>query len=618
MPGPLEGSSIPESLEPFEGALPPDPEVGEVIGGYELLKVLGKGGAGSVFRARALDDGAVVSLKVLASSKLRKARLVRRFLDEARTASMVSHPSLVRLIEFIDQEDPRRLAYAMEFVDGESLREKLNRERALDLASAIRIVLQICDGVDALHESGIIHRDLKPENIMLVGDPNSPKVKLLDYGVAKVVGSESDDSESPGTFVGTPRYMAPEQAAGGSVDPRSDLFAIGVIIFEMVTGKRPHEGDSLKAVVMAKLQGAPRVTINPDKEVLPKGLSDAVDACLKLQPASRPDSAKALRTSLDEALAVLYVVGSVRLGQDGVSMVRVHSTLSAPGSAASAPAEAAAEPAAPKPPSKLALALESMKARLRERRERAAQERAAKQFDPNSLGVRASAFVKRVGPKKVMAAAVGAVAVGSIVVVVIAIFMRDEKKPERATDPVGTSTAARTSTVPERPKAPRTPHAVNVSTRPSGALIFAGSSTIGQTPTKLVVPPDADELRVEIRLEGYRPLPITISRSTSADLRLEMPPLPVDKTADAAVVDAAPDAAIADASPAVKGLKEVPPPTADAGASNEPAPIPKEVLDLLKGSSEDDSSRRRRPQRRQTPPSKKPPTHDLPPADAIP
>lgn len=293
-----------------------DLQAGDSIGGYELLELIGRGGAASVFSARRIADGGVVALKVLASSKLGKPRVVQRFRDEARTLATVKHPTLVELHELIEAGASRRLAYAMELVRGRSLREHLDREGALPLQEAIHIAQQVCSGVDALHLAGVIHRDLKPENIMLVA-PDHPglpwRVKLLDFGVAMRMGELEASAESPGSFVGTPRYMAPEQAAGGAVDARSDLFAIGVMLFEMITGKRPHEGESLKAVVMAKLKGAPRLLMNRDQELLPMELADAVDACLKLQPDLRPKDARSLIRILEDAQAVLAVVGPVRL-----------------------------------------------------------------------------------------------------------------------------------------------------------------------------------------------------------------------------------------------------------------------------------------------------------------
>lgn len=306
----------------------PDPESGEVIGDYDLLVKLGRGGAGSVFQARRRSDGAIVALKVLAASKVSRARIVQRFFDEVRASSAVMHPGLIRVLDFIEEEEPRRLAYAMEYVEGETLRERIKHEGALDLREAISIGIEVCDALGALHDAGIIHRDLKPENIMVLKhEPAaSPKVKLLDYGVVKFLpidksggaSQPASPNERPGTFVGTPRYMAPEQAAGGAVDTRADLFSVGVLLFEMITGTCPHIGDSLRDVVLAKLKGAPRIRVNPGKEILPQELTDIVDACLQLKPALRPKDAAQVMRALREAVVVLFAVGPVKADEDGL------------------------------------------------------------------------------------------------------------------------------------------------------------------------------------------------------------------------------------------------------------------------------------------------------------
>ncbi len=304
------------------GAVAPDPSAGDVVAGYALLELLGKGGAGSVFKARREADGEIVALKVLAASKVKRARIVQRFFDEVRAASSVDHPGLIRVFDFIEEEHPRRLAYVMEYVQGEALRARIKREGALDLRTSIQIAIQICDALTSLHEHGIIHRDLKPENILIIDVPGraEPRVKLLDFGVVKFLPVDRTqpsrtDEEKPGTFVGTPRYMAPEQAAGATVDMRADLFSIGVMLFEMITGRCPHEGDSLRDVVLAKLKGAPRITMNPEKEILPQELTEIVDACLQLKPALRPERAFRVANALREADMVLFAVGPIRAGQ---------------------------------------------------------------------------------------------------------------------------------------------------------------------------------------------------------------------------------------------------------------------------------------------------------------
>jgi serine/threonine protein kinase len=324
-----------EDPRPPVPAATPEPELGEVIEGYELVELLGQGGAGSVFRAVHAQHGEV-ALKILATSKLSRARVVRRFRDEAEIASSVRHPALVEFVQLVEQSSPRRLAYAMELVRGLSLREKLQHVNVLALTEAIHIAKQMCLGVATLHDVGIVHRDLKPENVMLIEPERAgqqTRIKILDFGVAKHLhqpeASAPAMAEVPGTFVGTPRYMAPEQAAGGDVDGRADLFAIGVMLFEMITGQRPHEGDTLKAVVMAKLKGAPRLTMNPDRELLPQELADIVDACLKLQPDLRPRDARSVAARLDEAEMVLAAVGSVRL-DNSTKLVRATTSMGPP------------------------------------------------------------------------------------------------------------------------------------------------------------------------------------------------------------------------------------------------------------------------------------------------
>lgn len=317
----FEEPKLPPRRQPTSGGgatVAPDPEVGDYIGSYELLEMLGKGGAGSVFKARRAEDGEIVALKVLSASKVKRARVVQRFFDEVRAASAVEHQGLVRVFDFIEEEHPRRLAYAMEYVEGEVLRARIKRDGALDLRQAIQIAIQICEALDALHEGGIIHRDLKPENILVISSPDSPmpKVKLFDFGVVKFLPVDRttpsrNDDEKPGTFVGTPRYMAPEQAAGATVDGRADLYAVGVMLFEMITGRCPHEGDSLRDVVLAKLKGAPRITVNPEKEILPQELTEVVDACLQLKPVLRPKRAREVAAGLKNADLILFAVGRV-------------------------------------------------------------------------------------------------------------------------------------------------------------------------------------------------------------------------------------------------------------------------------------------------------------------
>ena len=343
----------PSILDPRR-VVAPDPEPGDLVGPYRLESELGRGGAGTVFKATHSGTGAVVALKVLAASKVKRARIVQRFFDEVRAASSVAHPGLIKGYDFIEIEQPRRLAYAMEFVDGESLRARLKKHGALDLRTAIAVGRQICQALGALHQAGIIHRDLKPENILLVGPKNRPNIKLLDFGVVKFLPVDKTEpaqtvAAAAGTFVGTPRYMAPEQAAGAAIDHRADLFAFGVLMFEMVTGRSPHDGDSLRDVVLAKLKGAPRITVNPEQEVLPEELTDVVDDCLQLNRSLRPRSADDVVQKLSEAESILAAVGRP-VRADSVPPTRAESGMGRPttlGASGGPGAAVSSNPAAP-------------------------------------------------------------------------------------------------------------------------------------------------------------------------------------------------------------------------------------------------------------------------------
>lgn len=474
----LEGPALPPRGQSRGGAkVAPDPEAGAVVGGYELLEQLGRGGAGSVFRARNSADGSICALKVLAASKVKRARVVQRFFDEVRAASTVQHPGLIRVLDFVEEEEPRRLAYAMEYLEGESLRERLRRESTIPLKEAINIAAQICDALHALHEAGIIHRDLKPENIMLAaGAGPVPTVKLLDFGVVKFLPIDrtggTREAEKPGTFVGTPRYMAPEQAAGAVVDGRADLFSIGVILFEMITGRCPHEGDSLRDVVLAKLKGAPRITVNPEKEVLPQELTDLVDACLRLKPALRPADARAVAGGLRDAEMILFAVGPIRLGDDGTH-VRESGDMPVLQEEEAPPAEA--------------------------------QETVPARAAGTPLPPMAIAPPPNVGRSFVTGALVAA---GMLVTaVVIAVIVRSCRAEEDAVLLVPETPSA--SPPPPPPPAPSPPVAparvkqdVRVVTSPPGATVEVDGTRYGPTPVTIALEPDS---RLLLTLDGYAP-----------------------------------------------------------------------------------------------------------------
>ena len=180
----------------------------------------------------------------------------------------------------------------MELLEGKTL-GALFRERALDVGRTVEIAAQVCEALEAAHAMGVVHRDVKPDNVFVVSRRGADWVKLLDFGIAKLLRVGPEMSRTPATVIGTPHYMAPEQATGAPVDGRTDLYALGVVLYEMLAGRRP-----------GRVRGAPEPlpTETPAGESIPKGLVRPVMDCLATDPGSRPASAAALRTALQEAV----------------------------------------------------------------------------------------------------------------------------------------------------------------------------------------------------------------------------------------------------------------------------------------------------------------------------
>jgi serine/threonine-protein kinase len=235
-----------------------DSLVGMTLGHYRILARLGAGGMGVVYRAEDEKLRRQVALKVLPDTSGNEERR-QRFLREARSAAAVTHPN-VAVVYQVDEQDGR-IYIAMELVKGENLRAHMDRGR-LDLATAKDLAVQIARGLAAAHEEGIVHRDLKPENVMITP---AGVVKLLDFGLAKVgvdkpasgrteaalAKTETLVTSDEGRIMGTPEYMSPEQALGEPLDVRSDVFSLGIVMYEMLCGTRPFGGTTTGAILVA-------------------------------------------------------------------------------------------------------------------------------------------------------------------------------------------------------------------------------------------------------------------------------------------------------------------------------------------------------------------------------
>ncbi len=221
-----------------------------IAGRYEIAERIAEGGMSTVYRARRLDDGAVVALKVLRGEHAADHEFIERFAREARAAEDLAHPNIVRVLE--SGQDGDTYFIAMEYVDGPDLKAYLRRVGRLEPADAERIALQVCDALEYAHRQGIIHRDVKPQNILLAPDGS---VKVADFGIARALATST--ITQPGMVMGTVHYLSPEQARGAGVGRGSDTYALGVVLFEMLTGRLPFTGDSPIAIALKHLHEPP-------------------------------------------------------------------------------------------------------------------------------------------------------------------------------------------------------------------------------------------------------------------------------------------------------------------------------------------------------------------------
>jgi serine/threonine-protein kinase len=284
--------------------VPPSPVAPEVVVDptllpgtrYRLLRVIGRGAMGVVHEAVHLDLMRSVALKVLDPERM-GVDAERRFKVEARAIAQLEHENLVKLFEFGVAQDGRPF-YAMELLSGESLDRKLEREKGMDYREAIAIGVQACRALETAHAASVIHRDIKPANLFLSADG---KLKLLDFGVAKAAFNVESDGEGL-SIVGTPEYMAPEQARG-EADQRSDLYALGVVLFELLSGHLPHEAESPVLLLDAKFRKQPESLrkLVPERGI-PKMVDAAVSRALSTEPEHRYRSAAELREALEAAL----------------------------------------------------------------------------------------------------------------------------------------------------------------------------------------------------------------------------------------------------------------------------------------------------------------------------
>src|SRR3984885_911940 len=257
---------------------------------YDILASAGHGSMGNVYKARDRETGETVALKLLKPEIASDQAMMERFKNELLFSRKITHKNVCRMHEF---NRVGGIAYSsMEFVEGESLRSVLNRFGGLPQRKAVNLALQICSGLKEAHAQGIVHRDLKPENIMVDANGN---VKIMDFGIAR---SMEAVTRLTGSMVGTPQYMAPEQVAGKPVDYRTDIYSLGLILYEMFTGTPAFQADNPVAVALKHMQeeAVPPHQIDP---AIPAYIERTILKCLLKEPANRFQSIAQLEQALN-------------------------------------------------------------------------------------------------------------------------------------------------------------------------------------------------------------------------------------------------------------------------------------------------------------------------------
>jgi len=285
---------------PLDGAELEDPAVyavGTTIRSkYRILAKIGKGGMGHVYKALHLLFNEVRALKVMDPALTEREDFVRRFLREAFVARRLQHPNAVR-VDDVDQTEDGRHLIVMEFIDGRMLRDVLQREGPMPAARACSIIKQVASALDAAHQLGIIHRDIKPENIALVKGEQGDLVKVLDFGITKLregrlkeeAGAMALTASGTVFAIGTPEYMSPEQVQQNELDGRSDLYSLGIVFYEMLTGELPFHAESQAEWFLAHVGEAPRPLHEKAARLrIPTGIADLVMSMLEKEPQRRP------------------------------------------------------------------------------------------------------------------------------------------------------------------------------------------------------------------------------------------------------------------------------------------------------------------------------------------
>ncbi|EYF05929.1 serine/threonine protein kinase [Chondromyces apiculatus DSM 436] len=451
---------------------------------FKILSLLATGGMGVIYRGVQLALGRPVAIKVLtpttASSQI-DPNFHKRFFLEASILARLQHPNIVTVFDYgrVENMEPERYFMAMEFLEGETLFRRMRKTTRVQPLEAMSIARQVARGLREAHKHGVVHRDLKPSNIMLVpGEDMGELVKILDFGLVKVVADDSEELTQQGSFLGSPRFMSPEQISHGKVDLRTDVYSLGVILYQMLCGKVPFEAANSVQILIAHLQQPvpPMRERNPESDV-PEALEAFVMRCLSKDPDGRPVNMDAFIKGLGECAQSLGLTTS--FGSTG--MVTIDSGgLRAP---------------TPMPPVRVMAALPGSGGAADTGGGVVA--RAANGSAPPAQAVEAAQPTQQ-GRGKVMLIGIGVVAVAGIALVVGRLSSSDSTNPS-------TPAPSAAQTAEAKPQ-DRSSFSLMIESLPSGAEVTEDGKSLGTTPLQLSINNEAvrsDPRRLTVRVDGY-------------------------------------------------------------------------------------------------------------------
>jgi serine/threonine-protein kinase len=447
--------------------------INTTVGNYRVTKLLGEGGMGAVYLGEHPVIGRKVAIKVLHAALARDQDIVARFFNEARAIHLIGHPNIVEILDFGQTPDGQPY-FIMEFLTGEALSEIVARG-AMPAETVAEIADQMCRALSAAHAKGIVHRDLKPHNVQIVEKDGALMVKILDFGVAKILaapdGSQSVKTRT-GSLMGTPLYMSPEQCKGaGLLDHRTDIYSLGVMFFEMLAGRPPFMAEGIG-------------------ELFAKHMLEEAPSLLEFAPSTPPSMAAAVMKSLNKELDDRFasmddfrkaMLGEIQLGPS-TTVARTAALKRAPSGAtrSSVPATQTMSP----------------------------------QAQSTTLSSATSEIEDELAPKRSGKGKVIGLVGGLAVAAVAVVFLTQGKSEEKAKARPAAATPAPAPTPPPAPPA-KTTVTVKFQATPAGTHVFRKSdgADLGAAPLELKLPQQATTADYVLRKDGYKELPVT------ADLR---------------------------------------------------------------------------------------------------